>query len=405
MSWAAKRQTTRVEDTAYCLLGIFGVNMPLLYGEGERAFIRLQEEITKITDDQSLFAWRSDDCRGGLLATSPAAFQHSGDIVPRDLAGSNNEPVTISNRGVRITLPIIGLGGSGLALGVLSCGYSSAPNTGVVGVYLRDALLTMERFERVYPRQLVSIDVANCSPSHRQTRRIYAKLGRPQSRRKMVQEATLEPRIESGIPDVAMKQRIRLALRGERSVRNSLQTRARLFKASMEGDDEEVCRLLGSGLVSAEARDDGGKTALIHAAQSGQTGTVWLLLTRSDVDVDSADETGDTALFYAARAGHKDAVRVLLAQNPLLVSSGGRNLLSSAAETGQESVVRFLVDTGRFEPDIVDSYGMRPLDYAVKMGHIGGPQLWSLQPEWTSMIGRMGQTFLAGPSRVKAGTS
>lgn len=47
MRWAAKRQTTRVEDRAYCLMGLFNVNMPLLYGEGERAFIRLQEEILR----------------------------------------------------------------------------------------------------------------------------------------------------------------------------------------------------------------------------------------------------------------------------------------------------------------------------------------------------------------------
>src|SRR6185295_2773072 len=69
MSWAAQRETTKVEDGAYCLMGIFGVNMPLLYGEGERAFIRLQEEIMRVSDDHSLFAWRSTDDRGGLLAT------------------------------------------------------------------------------------------------------------------------------------------------------------------------------------------------------------------------------------------------------------------------------------------------------------------------------------------------
>ena len=34
MSWASKRTTTRVEDRAYSLLGLFGVNMPMLYGEG-----------------------------------------------------------------------------------------------------------------------------------------------------------------------------------------------------------------------------------------------------------------------------------------------------------------------------------------------------------------------------------
>lgn len=57
MSWASKRTTTRVEDAAYCLLGIFKLSMPLLYGEGEMAFIRMQEEIMKHSDDQSLIAW------------------------------------------------------------------------------------------------------------------------------------------------------------------------------------------------------------------------------------------------------------------------------------------------------------------------------------------------------------
>jgi hypothetical protein len=47
MSWAAKRNTTRKEDRAYCLLGIFGIYMPLIYGEGEEAFTRLEENINK----------------------------------------------------------------------------------------------------------------------------------------------------------------------------------------------------------------------------------------------------------------------------------------------------------------------------------------------------------------------
>ncbi|KAM5546210.1 hypothetical protein V8D89_000336 [Ganoderma adspersum] len=59
-SWAANRETTRVEDRAYSLLGIFDINMPTLYGEGERAFRRLQEEIMRRTPDQSLFAWTQE---------------------------------------------------------------------------------------------------------------------------------------------------------------------------------------------------------------------------------------------------------------------------------------------------------------------------------------------------------
>jgi len=49
LSWASRRQTTRREDLAYCLLGIFGINMPLLYGEGPKAFTRLQGEMIKHT--------------------------------------------------------------------------------------------------------------------------------------------------------------------------------------------------------------------------------------------------------------------------------------------------------------------------------------------------------------------
>ncbi|ROW10296.1 hypothetical protein VMCG_02053 [Cytospora schulzeri] len=59
MSWAARRITTREEDIAYCLLGIFGVNMPLIYGEGMNAFIRLQEEILKNCFDPTLLSWNA----------------------------------------------------------------------------------------------------------------------------------------------------------------------------------------------------------------------------------------------------------------------------------------------------------------------------------------------------------
>ncbi|KAH7924778.1 HET-domain-containing protein, partial [Leucogyrophana mollusca] len=57
MSWASWRETTRVEDRAYSLMGLFGVNMPLIYGEGKNAFARLQGEIMRKSTDQSIFAW------------------------------------------------------------------------------------------------------------------------------------------------------------------------------------------------------------------------------------------------------------------------------------------------------------------------------------------------------------
>ncbi len=99
LSWASNRRTTRVEDEAYSLIGIFDINMPTLYGEGQRAFIRLQEEILRRIPDQTLFTWGSraehtlqctPDIRGTswmmerepLLATSVAEFASSGDLRP-----------------------------------------------------------------------------------------------------------------------------------------------------------------------------------------------------------------------------------------------------------------------------------------------------------------------------------
>ncbi|KAK4114354.1 HET-domain-containing protein [Canariomyces notabilis] len=82
MSWAANHTTTRPEDRAYSLVGIFDVNMPLIYGEGDKAFERLQEEIIRRTGDLSIFAWEFDphtEVRRvsrplPIFASSPADF-------------------------------------------------------------------------------------------------------------------------------------------------------------------------------------------------------------------------------------------------------------------------------------------------------------------------------------------
>ena len=78
MSWYGNRRTTRLEDEAYCLLGLFDIHMPTLYGEGINAFRRLQEEIMRQSPDTTLFAWDSvdndDPHRACLFAASPSSF-------------------------------------------------------------------------------------------------------------------------------------------------------------------------------------------------------------------------------------------------------------------------------------------------------------------------------------------
>ena len=121
MSWAARRETTKGEDMAYCLLGIFDVSMPLLYGEGgEKAFIRLQEEIMKDSDDQSLFAWQSverpwkpergivmdNDLVVSIFAPHPRFFLGSAShgVHPSHL---DSPPYALTNIGVRMRIPVL----------------------------------------------------------------------------------------------------------------------------------------------------------------------------------------------------------------------------------------------------------------------------------------------------------
>lgn len=139
MSWAAKRQTTRLEDQAYCLMGLFDVNMPMIYGEGSKAFIRLQEEIMRNTDDETLFAWKEKGASTnprypyGLLAKSPACFEDSGNFVP--FRERLRPAFSMTNKGLQITLPLEHRRGN-VYMGMLNCTPHSG-RSGFIGIYLR----------------------------------------------------------------------------------------------------------------------------------------------------------------------------------------------------------------------------------------------------------------------------
>lgn len=109
MSWAACRETTREEDIAYSMLGLFDVNLPMLYGEGAtKAFIRLQEEILRASEDQSLFSWVKPagfEGHHGLLADSPKDFEHVGNVIPYTDPGDQN-PLVMTARGLSLSLPL-----------------------------------------------------------------------------------------------------------------------------------------------------------------------------------------------------------------------------------------------------------------------------------------------------------
>ncbi|KAJ4280919.1 hypothetical protein NW764_005264 [Fusarium oxysporum] len=109
MSWLANRKTTKPEDIAYCMLGIFDINMTPIYGEGKRAFFRLQEEIIKTYNDHTIFCWEwTDDVPkdwASLLAPWPTVYKGSGEY--EQLNSDEISVFSMTNTGLSIRLPVI----------------------------------------------------------------------------------------------------------------------------------------------------------------------------------------------------------------------------------------------------------------------------------------------------------
>ncbi|KAF3046342.1 hypothetical protein E8E12_002991 [Didymella heteroderae] len=105
MSWAAGRTTTRSEDVAYSLMGLFHVHMPMLYGEGTKSFQRLQEEIIRTTPDDSIFAWLAEDAGvstlRGMFARSPKEFKTCSAVTKGEQSFTAE-----ANRGLHLFVPL-----------------------------------------------------------------------------------------------------------------------------------------------------------------------------------------------------------------------------------------------------------------------------------------------------------
>ncbi|KAH6694332.1 hypothetical protein BKA61DRAFT_257548 [Leptodontidium sp. MPI-SDFR-AT-0119] len=108
MLWATKRTAKRKEDEAYSLFGIFGLHMPLIYGEGrENAFIRLEEEIGKRS--------RGANIHGNVHWMVPRAinslFTGRSDLLSRIQRALQSKPISAAQFQRRFV--ITGLGGQG----------------------------------------------------------------------------------------------------------------------------------------------------------------------------------------------------------------------------------------------------------------------------------------------------
>jgi hypothetical protein len=155
-SWAALRKTTRLEDMTYCLLGLVQVNMPMLYGEGGRAFHRLQLELIKQSNEHSIFAWeplQKEWQMTEVLAPTLLCFENAANIAPtasrRPIAATTHE---VTNNGLRITLPSIAIGGD-RSIALLDCQNEAGR---IVGIWLEN--LGHSRYQRLSGSKLVTLN-------------------------------------------------------------------------------------------------------------------------------------------------------------------------------------------------------------------------------------------------------
>ncbi|KAL3293825.1 HET-domain-containing protein [Colletotrichum asianum] len=112
MKWISYRTTKKVEDMSYCMFGIFGINLPTIYGEGPNAFRRLQEEIIRTLDDVTIFLWKEEGnpnpfAHRGALARNSKEFRESR--APRTPLCVLPDPFFSTNKGIMMTTELYAL--------------------------------------------------------------------------------------------------------------------------------------------------------------------------------------------------------------------------------------------------------------------------------------------------------
>ncbi|KAF8168917.1 hypothetical protein BJ912DRAFT_1088126 [Pholiota molesta] len=105
MSWAASRTTTRGEDRAYSLMGIFGVNLPISYGEGpERAFFRFIDAIISARHTSIL---SSSELGGKVLLRKCDQADGSTITATSTFFPNLSDPMVLTHLGLRVRLLLV----------------------------------------------------------------------------------------------------------------------------------------------------------------------------------------------------------------------------------------------------------------------------------------------------------
>ncbi|PYI01511.1 ankyrin [Aspergillus sclerotiicarbonarius CBS 121057] len=408
MSWAANRCTSKPEDRAYSLLGLFDINMPLLYGEGEKAFIRLQEELMKAYGDPSILVWASKyENHGGLLATSPDAFEGSRNIEMVPIPHTIRErPWTVDNKGVHLNIPLLPVGHAGLVLGIL-CGIGQFGGD-TIGIFLQDESYHGWVFHRAWSDRYKEIENGAYFRANFPTKEVcvpqprLAATGTPTSRDNTATEIfdidyltfiwmssweAWERRMSRPGPQPLDRSNMKRFLQAldigdilsarelldkEPSIMMCSDSNGRALLSCTAGNGNVrivwmiLVRLMRYG-IGVNDKCDQGRTPLSYAAAGGHIEVIWLLCNWNGIDLYAPDKQGLTPWSHAVREGRKEVIEFLLAQpqcDRYMVDASGRTLLSHAVECGRGEVLELLLQrTSESYLRLKDHQGLSALDW------------------------------------------
>ncbi|KAI1319323.1 ankyrin repeat-containing domain protein [Xylariaceae sp. FL0255] len=232
------------------LLGLVGVSMPVIYGEGEEnAYIRLYKEVIQHYHEYSGAYAKSRDSQGNSLLAQ-AAKAGRGSIIRMLL-----------DNGADIEL------GDIIRLSPLSCAAKYGHEEVVRILLARGANIESKDEHGMFPLTRA------------------AQAGQEGTIRLLLaSRANIESKDDGGWSALAW--------------------------AADRGHDKVVQLLLDSG-ANIESKDNNGWSPLTWAAERGQEGAVRILLARG-ADIESKDENGLSPLAWAAEKGHEGVVRILL---------------------------------------------------------------------------------------------
>ncbi|SPQ18241.1 365ea253-c014-47d6-9621-6abcaff281c0 [Thermothielavioides terrestris] len=376
MSWASRRVTKRPEDIAYCLLGIFGVSMPMIYGEGDKAFRRLQEQIMKDIGDDSILAWdlgaegpdpgdRSPVVFGTALAPAPSHFANSGRVVVVDhSADSSFEIQDAANAKQMILVRFRDTERKASDfVAVLQLDTEGRPYCCLMVASRETSLEEMAEHSMAWRDKLPGKFTANnvamtlgievealASPPASSSQRRFA----------------LKPTVIPGAPAVTVNVTTALQLSGASEILEDLCRRRNALKSGAQ-EDREIIRVTKEKLVNKQAELDALREK-IKALQQEERRLAEELdqVDLSDkiagmqrfIDVcngaqvqgneEAFSKTAEQALPFAIAKGYESLARLLLdrATNFTATDFAGRTALSHAVSRGHEEFVRLLIRKG-----------------------------------------------------------